>query len=84
MGKITGPNCINDASTDDAEHTFFHCERWVLKRRNFETKVGEVTIENFCDVILSSDENFNSMATYGEVLLKTKKFDLDKRSRMDN
>ena len=31
MGKMMRPNCIyGDASIDDAEHTFFHCERWVL------------------------------------------------------
>ena len=30
MGKITRPNCIYD----DAEHFFFHCERWRLERRN--------------------------------------------------
>ena len=85
MEKMTRPNCIyGDVSIDDAEDTFFHCERCVLERRNLEIKVGVVTIENFCNVILSSEENWNNLASYAEVLLKTKKFDLNERSRMDN
>ena len=55
MGKMTRPNCIyDDASIDDAEHTFFHCERWKLERRNLEVKVGVFTIKNFCNELLNS------------------------------
>ena len=82
MGKMTRPNWIyGDASIDDAEYTFCHCEKWVLERRNLEAKVG--LIENFCDVILRSEENWISMVSYAEVLLKSEIFYLDKRSRMD-
>ena len=74
MGKLAWPNCIyDDASIDDAKHTFFHCERWALERRNLETKVVAVTFESFCDVILNSEQNWNSMASYADFLLKSKK-----------
>ena len=59
------------------------CERWKLERRNPEVKVGACIVENFCDVILSSEKNWNSMASYVKALLKSKKFDLDERIRMD-
>ena len=82
--KMTRPNCMyDDTSIDDVEHTFFHCERWRLERRNLGVKVDECTIENFYDVILSIEENWNSMASYAEALLKSKNFDLDERSRME-
>ena len=45
------------------------------ERRNFEAKVGACTVDNFCEVILSSKENWNSMTSYTEALLKYKKFD---------
>ena len=78
MGKMTRPNCIyGDASIDDAEHTLFHCERWILERRNLEVEVGACTIENFCDVILSSEENWNSMASYAEVSAFLRNSDAD-------
>ena len=67
---------MRDASI---EHTFFYCERWRLKRRNHEPKFDAYTIENFCDVMLSIEENWNSMTNYVEALLKSKKFDLDER-----
>ena len=58
MGKMTPPNYIyRDAFSDDAEHTFFHCERRKLERRNLEAKVGACTIENFCGGILNNDDN---------------------------
>ena len=41
MGKMIGPNCIyGNASIDDAEHTFFHCEKWRLETRNLEPKAA--------------------------------------------
>ena len=54
-----------------------------MERKNLEAKVGACTIENFCHVILSSEENCNSRVRYVEVLLQSKKFDLDERSRID-
>ena len=56
MGKMTRQNCIYC----DAGHTFFHCERWRLERRNLEAKVGACTIENFCDAMLSSEEKIGT------------------------
>ena len=70
MRKMIRPNCIyDDVSIDGAKHTFFHCERWRLERKALEG----CTVEG----------NLNSLASYTEALLKTEKFDLDKRSGMD-
>ena len=52
--------------------------------RKKKDKVGDCTIRYFCDVILSSEENWNSMASYTKALLKSKNLDdLDERIRMD-
>ena len=45
-------------------------KRWRLKGRNLKAKAGTCIIENFCDVILSSEENWNNMASYFEALRK--------------
>ena len=66
--KMTRSNCIyGDEPIDDAEHTFFHCERWVLEIRNLEETVSVCNIEKFCDMILSKEENSKGMASYAEV-----------------
>ena len=84
MGKMTRLNCIyDDMAINYAEHTFFHCERWSLEKRNLEVKVGICIVEYFCDVILNSENNWNSIDSYTEAVLKSKKFDLDERIRMD-
>ena len=84
MEQMRRPNCIyNDVSIDDAERIFFHCEIWRLERGNLVPIVGPCITENFCNVILSSEENSNRMARYTEALLKSKKFDMDERIRMD-
>ena len=54
------------------------CERWNLDKRDLEAKVGAYAVGNFCNIILSSEGNSTIVA-----LLKSKKFDLAKRSRMD-
>ena len=54
-----------------------------MERRYLEAKVDACTIENFCDIILISKENWNSMASYTEALMKSKKIDLNERSTMD-
>ena len=43
----------------------------------------KMEIGNVCVVILSIEENWNNIASYSEALLKSKKFDLDERNRMD-
>ena len=74
MEQIKSPNCVyGDGSHDYAEPTFFRCHTF------FQTKVSARTIDNFCNVILCSEENWNSMASYIEALLESKKFDLDVR-----
>ena len=41
-----------------------------MERRNLEAKVGACTVKNFFDMILNSEENWESMVSYAEVLLK--------------
>ena len=50
-----------------------------MEFRKNEAKVGE----NFCNVILDCEENWNSIVSYTEALGESKKFYLDERSRMD-
>ena len=39
--KMTRQYCIyGGVPIDNAEHTFFYCERWRLGRNNFKAKVG--------------------------------------------
>ena len=78
-----GNYIYDDTSIDSVEHTFFHCRRMRLEKRNLAVKTGACSIENICDVILNSEGNLNSMASYTKPLLKSKKFDFDKRIRME-
>ena len=47
-----------------------------IRKRNLEVKVGACTIENFCDMVSRSEENWNNMASYAKAWLKAKKFEL--------
>ena len=54
-----------------------------MERRNIDAKAGACIIENFCDVILSSEEIWNNMASYTDALLESKKFNINERIRLD-
>ena len=44
------------SDSDDAHHTFFECQRWVLERRGLELEIGPMTPDNIIGVMLNSKE----------------------------
>ena len=85
MGKMTEPGCIyGDSAVDSAEHTFFYCEKWSEERARLEATIGVCTVDNWCDTILRSENNWNIMARYIEHILRSKKGDLDERIRAES
>ena len=54
-----------------------------MERKNLKATIGACNMENFCDVILSSEANWNNITHYAEALLKSKEFELNERSRIN-
>lgn len=78
MGKVDTDICIyGDNCVDDAQHTFFSCERWRIERNIVEREVGEITPENIINIMLASRRNWDSIAAFVEKVLRSKKRDLD-------
>lgn len=84
MGKTGSPTCIyEDKCIDDAEHTFFDCERWKEERLILQQNTGTVTLANIVDIMLSNEENWKHVSVYVECVLRIKKQDLDIYHRME-
>lgn len=78
MGKMEDPACIyGDAEYDDAQHTFFACEKWKLEREELERKIGKVTPDNIVNTMLMTESNWNLVAQYVELILRLKKISMD-------
>jgi len=78
IGKAESPDCIyGDSDADDAEHTFFKCQKWTHKRAELERSIGPLTVENAIPKMLVSENNWNSIARYVESVLRLKKRDLN-------
>lgn len=76
MGKADSPRCpYGDASSDDAEHTFFHCCRWSVQRRCLESELQPIAPENVISLMLESEDCWNKIASYIETVLREKKSD---------
>lgn len=75
MGKKPIPYCDYCAEEiDNAEHTFFKCDRWASRRRELETELGEViTPENIGRSMLKRKGNWEVVARYAEDILRKKK-----------
>ena len=74
MGKTGSPICIyDDKCIDDAEHTFFECERWKEERLILQQNVGAVTVANIVDIMLRNPENWKHILMYVERVLRIKK-----------
>ena len=67
----------DDKCMDDAEHTFFECEKWRVEKLSLQQKVGVVTLENIVDIMLSTADNWKHISVYVEHVLRIKKQDLD-------
>lgn len=61
---------------DDAEHTFFECERWHRQRRALELGVGEeIKPENVVDIMLKNRTMWDIVAKYVMDIICTKEED---------
>lgn len=78
MEKTDTPNCLYCTETrDDAEHTFFGCDRWAGLRTTLETSVGRLTPDNIVSTMLASEDNWNAVCHWIQSVLRSKKADLD-------
>nr|AMS38369.1 hypothetical protein [Bactrocera tryoni] len=83
MGKVEEPSCLyNDATEDDAEHTFFECVRWQGERTAVEDLVGPINADNLVSVMLESEANWGIIKKFAAILLRSKKRDLDAGAQM--
>ncbi|XP_046628298.1 uncharacterized protein LOC124309088 [Neodiprion virginianus] len=60
---------------DDAEHTFFECNRWTELRQRLEAVVEGITPDKIVRVMLHSTERWQLVATYTETILRRKNAD---------
>ncbi|KAL7724879.1 hypothetical protein ACLKA6_016343 [Drosophila palustris] len=77
-GKTEGCGCIyGDADVDDAEHTFFRCQKWNEHRRTAESIMGPIEPENIVEKMLQRKESWDAVTTFAGNVLLEKKRDLD-------
>ncbi|KAL7726529.1 hypothetical protein ACLKA6_001151 [Drosophila palustris] len=77
-GKTEGCGCIyGDADVDDAEHTFFRCQKWNEHRRTAENIMGPIEPENIVEKMLERKESWDAVTTFAGNVLLEKKRDLD-------
>ena len=76
MGKVEDPHCRYCQSTcDDAQHTFFSCDRWSYHRSELEVRIGQVTPDNIIAKMVASEENWRLVDNFVVKVLRTKKSD---------
>lgn len=76
MNRVRTPDCkYCGHDRDDAEHTFFECDRWTPLRLRLETTVGSITADNIVEVMLHTTEWWQLVATYTETILRRKNAD---------
>lgn len=79
IGKAETAECIyGDAPIDDADHTFFKCERWTAERKAIEDRLGPLKADNIIQKMVESAESWQLIDTYVERILRAKKFDMDR------
>ena len=78
MGKVASsdyPYC--PGISDDANHTFFECDRWLQRRRYLEVDIEKLSSHIIVQVMLRSEENWNLVFCYMKGVLKSKKAEED-------
>jgi len=60
---------------DDAEHTFFVCEKWEGEREALEGVIGSFTPDNIVGLMLQRPEWWTSVSTYVSKILVRKRVD---------
>ena len=59
---------------EDAEHTLFHCERWMKYRRALEVEIGKcITPATVIYIMLDSKDDWDAIAHYISTVLKMRK-----------
>lgn len=82
MGRKNSPKCDYCEEDDNADHTFFQCDRWETERREMWSTLGEVcSPDNVVDVMLRSEVNWDAVAKYVGRVLRTKKKEEQERER---
>jgi hypothetical protein len=74
MSLIDSPECqYGDSMNDDAQHTFFFCERWGAERRELELAVGPISPDTLIDVMLTSLRSWNTVSAFCRRVLRQKR-----------
>ncbi|KAL1448257.1 hypothetical protein WDU94_012354 [Cyamophila willieti] len=84
FGIENTPRCWFCQAVDDAEHTFFQCERWVRVRRETEEMVRRVlTPQNMIQVMMESRENWGAIERMARLIM-TEKEEEERRRKRNN
>lgn len=77
MSKVTTPECTYCGQAwDDAEHTFFVCDRWIEPRQRLETLLGTtITPDNVTTLMTTTTDAWTNIASYVSSILRGKKAD---------
>lgn len=81
--KVDVPVCVYcQAPVDDAQHTFFACNRWWRQIRELEVAInGQFTPESAVGKMLESSVNWLSMDTFVNVILSAREAEERERQR---
>ena len=83
MGKVEVPSRLyKDETADDAEHTFFKCERRQRERTAVEDLVGPINAYNLISVMVESEVNWGIIQKFAATLLWSKRRDMDAGTQM--
>ena len=79
MGKTASPYCLCEEGEviDDAKHTVFECARWQSYRSVLMAIIGTITVANIVVFMITSRDNWTSVANYVDWILSLRKGDLE-------
>lgn len=84
MGITDSPECLYCTEVeDDAEHTFFDCQRWRTQRERLMSQVGEIRPETILEVLLRNSQSWEKVRNFIKTVLVNKKLELDRQQRSD-
>lgn len=73
IGKAEHPSCSScGVIPDDAEHTFFRCDRWENQRRNLEARLGGLDPDTLVQRMKMSQENWEAVRAFVSAVLTKK------------
>ena len=75
IGKASTADCMYfSGARDDAEHTFYVCEKWEEQRRALD---GQQIPDNFNKTMLQGQQEWTTWTTYTKIVLRLKKTDME-------